>query len=127
MLAPTIICKIAKSSSRETISSLSRSYILNATKRLQLKKLIQFQNTETFDSIKLLTFKFFFATVKLIIFVCFDWPEVSQNLHKLQKVYSVIVTADEKGMNDSVTERIDGQLGNPQKIFPRQSATITSV
>lgn len=117
------MCKIAKSSSRETISSLSRSYILKATEIL----IVHNDNSKYQTNTEIITFELFFAAVQLVVFVRFDWSEVGENLHELQEVHPVVMAAGEEGMDDSVAERIDGQFGYSQKVFPRQSAAVASV
>ena len=86
MLDPTIICKIANSSSREIFPSLSRSYILKATEQIKIVK-IQCIWYEIY-LIKELHFSFCsleLSLVSLFFLIGLKWANTCMNWRKLME------------------------------------------
>lgn len=74
-----------------------------------------------------LTSELFLPAIQLVLPVFPDGPEVSQHPHELQEVDTVVVTLRKEWVHNPLTQRVDGELGDAEEIFPRQSATVILV
>lgn len=67
----------------------------------------------------ILTSKFFFSAVIFILFVFSDRPEMGENSHELAEIHSVVVAIGEKCIDNAITERVNSQFWNSEKIISR--------
>jgi len=56
-----------------------------------------------------------------------DWSEVGQDPGEVLEVHLVLVSIpalEEEGVNDPVTERVDGELGDPEEVFSAEESFV---
>jgi len=56
-----------------------------------------------------------------------DGPEVSQNLHELQEVDTIVVAASEESMHDPVPQRVDGQFRDAEEVLAGERASVSTI
>lgn len=66
-----------------------------------------------------LTFQFLFTAIQFIDIILLDWSKVSQYLHELSEINTIVCALSEKRMYNSVAQRIYGQLRYAQEIITR--------
>lgn len=78
-------------------------------------------------SVKLLTFQLLLPGVQMIGAILFYRSEMSQYLHELQEIYSIIPTFFEEGIYYPVTKWIYCQFWDSKKIFSTERSTVSSI
>lgn len=109
MFAPTIMCSMFNSSSREIDSSSSKSYIRNAT---EIQSKFSLNSPMHCVWLRLFTFQFLLTRVQIVRAVLVDGSEMCQHLHEFTEIHTIIGGVRKKRMHNSVAQWIDGQLGN---------------
>lgn len=74
-----------------------------------------------------LTLQLLLPGIESIRAILLDWSKMSQHLHKLQEINSIVSTFLEKGIHYPLAERIYRQFWNSEKVLSTESPTIATI